>query len=447
MQKSEHKPDMSDLGSENVSRTQAILSEYERLHNYSTSASATIKTLTLSIGLGISTAIIASSKDILAAGSTPERTVVILSFLVPAILVFTIFLWLGELSRMARIGNYLLKREVEINHLLGSDSLGWERLLRQRANRSASWVDLFAIATLLFIAIGSSILGYTLASCLMLESHKKLVVALILVGYALSLPVIFFVLASLKKRLEVVDPSPDPDLLKSISSLSVVIPSFNEAESLAHGLPTLLRRAREYIDDIEVVVADDGSSDDTNKIVSQLQSKYAFLRYIKSQQHRGVGSAIRDGISKSTKEYVLLLDADGQYEIDLIAQIATCLDITESVFPYRRQRSTNIGRLLFSHAANILVSNMGLAKGKDFFCGVKFFRRDLVDHRKLICQSTLVNVELYSFIQDQSIYRIHQFPICPRERRWGRSKALGLKQLLGVVHDLRKLKRKEKRSD
>jgi hypothetical protein len=438
---------MSNLDSKDVSRTQAVLSEYERLHNYSTSTSATIKTLLLSIGLGISTAIIASSKDMFDAGKTPERALFIFSLLVPAILVFTIFLWLGEISRMARIGNYLLKREVEINHLLGNDSLGWERFLRQRANRTASWVDLFAIAILLLIALGSSILGYRLTSGHIPEHHETLVLVLSILGYALSMPIIIFILASLKKKFEVIDPSPDPVLLTRISSLSVVIPSFNEAESLAHVLPGLLRRAREYISDIEIIVADDGSSDDTKKIISQLQTKYSFLGYIRSPQQRGIGSAIRDGISKSTKEYVLLLDADGQYEIDLIAQIAPFLEITESVFPYRRQRSTNIGRLIFSHSANLLVSMMGLAKGKDVFCGVKFFRRDLVDHRKLICQSTLINTELYSCIHDHDFYRIHQFPVYPSERQWGRSKALGFRQLAGVVRDLRKLRRKKRKPD
>jgi hypothetical protein len=435
---------MSDLNNEDASRTQAILNEYERLHNYSTSASATIKTLTLSIGLGLSSAIIATSKDVLIAGSAPERVLFIFSFLVPAILIFTVFLWLGELSRMARIGNYLLKREIEINHLLGSDSLGWERFLRQRANRSASWVDLFAIATLLLIALGSSIFGYTLSSSLLSEKHRTLILVSSILGYVLVWPIIAVLLASLKRRFEVVDPSPDRSYLKRISSLSVVIPALNEAESLAHVLPSLLRRANEYVADVEIIVADDGSSDNTNKIISQLQCKYSFLVYIRSSEQRGIGSAIRDGIVKSTKEYVLILDADGQYEIDSLAQIASFLDITESIFPYRSQRSANIWRLLISHAANLLISNMGLAKGRDVFCGVKFFRRDLVDPRKLISRSSLINVELYSFIQDHNAYMIHQFPIDPNERQWGRSKAIGIRQLWAAFHDLYKLTNKKK---
>jgi glycosyltransferase involved in cell wall biosynthesis len=109
--------------------------------------------------------------------------------------------------------------------------------------------------------------------------------------------------------------SPDPsDVVPSIRKLSVVVPVYNERNTLVE----ILRRMRnvrlpEGIDR-EIIVIDDGSSDGTREVLKQLGD--STVRVIVHPENRGKGAAVRTGFEHATGDYILVQDADLEYDPD-----------------------------------------------------------------------------------------------------------------------------------
>jgi glycosyltransferase involved in cell wall biosynthesis len=98
------------------------------------------------------------------------------------------------------------------------------------------------------------------------------------------------------------------------SSVSVLIPAYNEAENL----PLLAELAAEMEQknrhlDVEFVIIDDGSTDDTQAILTDLQATYPFLRSARHRSKRGIAEALRTGFEHSRGEILVFYPADLQY--------------------------------------------------------------------------------------------------------------------------------------
>jgi dolichol-phosphate mannosyltransferase len=98
----------------------------------------------------------------------------------------------------------------------------------------------------------------------------------------------------------------------SVEKVSVVVPAFNEAENLPLLLDRLTRALSPY-DDHEIVIVDDGSKDDTVKILRAYATKDARLRYISLSRNFGHQSALKAGLDSATGNCVICLDADLQH--------------------------------------------------------------------------------------------------------------------------------------
>jgi dolichol-phosphate mannosyltransferase len=100
--------------------------------------------------------------------------------------------------------------------------------------------------------------------------------------------------------------------------LSVAAPAFNEAE----GIEALVETWRKYLNDqmgrekYEIVICNDGSSDDTGLILDRMASKYSELRPVHHGVNQGASVALATAIKNTTGDWVLLIDSDGQFLIE-----------------------------------------------------------------------------------------------------------------------------------
>ncbi len=92
--------------------------------------------------------------------------------------------------------------------------------------------------------------------------------------------------------------------------LSVIMPCYNEAESL----PDILNKVRAITIDKEIIVIDDCSSDDTPNVLANEQRNDPNLRVVRHERNRGKGAAVRTGIAAAIGDVIIVQDADLEYD-------------------------------------------------------------------------------------------------------------------------------------
>ncbi len=124
---------------------------------------------------------------------------------------------------------------------------------------------------------------------------------------------------------------------KKSESLTIAIPAYNEQENIEWVIKDTLKSLPKYFKDYEVVVVDDGSSDNTGKIVDRLIKKYPQLKVV-HQPNGGYSKAMLAGIKAASKDYVAYLPADGQF---LVEDMRHCFEIMSNfdlILGYRGSR-------------------------------------------------------------------------------------------------------------
>lgn len=142
---------------------------------------------------------------------------------------------------------------------------------------------------------------------------------------------------------------------KNAPSLSIVIPAYNEEESLGYVLADTIRDLPKHVKDYEVIVVDDGSSDGTLQTANSFAKRNRRLRVIHRATNGGFNKAMITGLKAAKKDYVAYMQADGQ---DLIRDMVNCFRIMDKydlVLGIRGKRiDYNLYRLVLSYGCSIL---------------------------------------------------------------------------------------------
>ncbi len=122
-----------------------------------------------------------------------------------------------------------------------------------------------------------------------------------------------------------------PEMPQKVSSISAVFPAYNDAGTIPSMVLTALLALRQVTDDYEVVVTNDGSTDNTAAVLEELSSRYPELKVIHHPANQGYGCALRTGFSNATKDWVFYTDGDAQYNpmelVDLTKAISEDVDV------------------------------------------------------------------------------------------------------------------------
>lgn len=220
-------------------------------------------------------------------------------------------------------------------------------------------------------------------------------------------------------------------------SVSVVLPVYNEEESLAPLQERIDAALAPLHIDYEVIYVDDGSRDRSAEVIRSLAARLPHVRGVILRRNFGQSAATAAGIDEARGEIIVMMDSDLQNDAADIPRLLERIEAgADIVSGWRKERKDNVFlRNLPSFVANRLIREVSGLKIHDLGCSLKAYRREIIKEVKLYG-------ETHRFI---AIYanmiggKVDEVVVTHHPRRFGTSK-YGLSRVIKVLLDLLTLK-------
>lgn len=239
-------------------------------------------------------------------------------------------------------------------------------------------------------------------------------------------------------------PGTNPTVPSACTTLSILLPAFNEAEgidravtaarSVASVLPEQLRLDR-------IIVVDDGSTDGTQSILNDLAALHPELTVLRHDERQGLGGALRTGLAAVSTGAVLYTDADLPIDLrkvgpalqlaaDDIGGIVSCYRLNPEIAGFRRR--------VYSQAYGSLIRRLFRLPVRDVNFAAKVIRSEVLEHLQLSSTGSLVDVELLVRAHKAG-FAIRQVGLHYQPREFGESKLSSPRVILHLLKELARL--------
>ena len=204
-----------------------------------------------------------------------------------------------------------------------------------------------------------------------------------------------------------------------INSLTVVVPAYNEAESLPVFLTELIAHCRHR--EWKIIVVNDGSTDGTRQVLSDYERE-AHFQVLDHKVNKGYGGALKTGLAHADTDLVVTMDADGQHRVcDVEALLSALLDADADMVVGRREGATNpyreVGKWLIRRITRLLVA----LPIEDLNSGFKLYNTSLVQQYLHLCPDSMAFSDVITLIFVSRHYRVIEHPIQVGHRAGGKS--------------------------
>jgi glycosyltransferase involved in cell wall biosynthesis len=224
-----------------------------------------------------------------------------------------------------------------------------------------------------------------------------------------------------------------------LTSLTVSLPAYNEAENIARMIEMVRGKVAPLVDDLEIVVVNDGSADDTGRIVRQLSDSDPRVRLVEHPVNLGYGAAVRDAVWAASKELIFFTDSDLQFDLAELAHFLPLIGEADMVIGYRRARSDPWYRTFFGHGWSWLVNLLFGYVARDVDCAFKLFRREVIDTIHVESGGAMFSAE-FLVRAKQAGFRIIEEPVNHYPRQAGSQTGANLRVILRAFRELLRMR-------
>ncbi len=239
-------------------------------------------------------------------------------------------------------------------------------------------------------------------------------------------------------------PSSKSALRAKMPFVSIVVPLYNEEESLRELTEKIVGVTKEMKKSYEIIFVDDGSTDRSFEVLKDLHANNSQVKVVRFRRNFGKSAALSVGFKEASGEYVITMDADLQDDPNEIpGLIATMGDSYDLVSGWKKKRHDPLSKTLPSRFFNYVTGRMTGIPIHDFNCGLKAYRR-------VVVKGLSVHGELHRFIPvlaHWAGYRVTEKAVQHHPRKFGKTKYgisrffNGFLDLLTVLFTTRYLRR------
>ena len=170
--------------------------------------------------------------------------------------------------------------------------------------------------------------------------------------------------------------------MKGPAEISVVFPAFNEADALEPAAEKVRQALNEFTRSYEIIIAEDGSTDGTDKLAAALAEKHSFVKYIHGEKRLGRGTALKTAFKQSRGKILVYMDLDLATDLKYLKSLVEAVKsegydfATGSRMLHESKVKRSGTRNIASKTYNFMVRTVLGSKVKDHQCGFKAFRRE-----------------------------------------------------------------------
>ena len=233
----------------------------------------------------------------------------------------------------------------------------------------------------------------------------------------------------------------------AFSKLSIFFPMWNEQEYIGRAVDAGRNACMElvnsgHIEDYELIIVDDASTDATPQLADQMAVADSRVRVVHHPVNRKLGGSIKTGFAAATGDLVLYTDADLPFDFAEVHKAIRVMRLYESdiVSAYRHDRTgEGSSRAVYTFFYNILIRALFGVRLRDINFAFKLCKRDIFQHVQLKSEGSFIDAELI-IRASKAGYTITQFGVDYFPRTRGESTLSSPKIILTILREMRTLR-------
>ncbi|MBN2350340.1 MAG: glycosyltransferase family 2 protein [Bacteroidales bacterium] len=217
--------------------------------------------------------------------------------------------------------------------------------------------------------------------------------------------------------------------------LTLVIPCFNEQDTLPEVLPDLIKFCRQR--DWKILIVDDGSTDNSKGILEKFIGETC-LKVIYHKVNRGYGGAIKSGIIHCDTEYIITIDADNQHYLSDIEKLVNVLinsDADMVIGSRKGQKNASFLRRMGKGIIRNIARFLMKLEIYDINSGMKLYRTDLAKKYYNLCPDSMAYSDIIALVFIYFKHLVIEEPISIKERKTGKS-TIGVNTALQTLMEI-----------
>lgn len=225
----------------------------------------------------------------------------------------------------------------------------------------------------------------------------------------------------------------------SNTGLSIFFPCYNDGRTIGRLIQQSIETVSTITTNWEIIVVDDGSTDQSNSILRAAARSNSRVRVITHKQNRGYGAALRSGFRAATKELIFYTDGDGQYdpkELPLLMMLVNA--DTDFVNGIKLTRMDPLYRVVIGNFYNFFVRWIFWLPIQDVDCDFRLIRKSISQKMTLCSNSGAICVELVKQAQRAGA-RFREVSVHHYDRQSGKSQFFRPKQIAQTMYELMNL--------